>query len=214
MVQFLSIYFFSWISSILGGFFKGFRFFVSLCTYGRTQLYFNQQYCGYTTTVGTTIYFGLICWSSSGFTVTCLATIQHVWAILWVCVWGSGGGGRDLVFTSVIEIQLCSTLFIIHNKICYWIKTTGIMHLIVKLQVSNISEEKLITICTSCFNICTLYFQLFVFSELTVIVFLNRINKFVIVVDILWVFFMQLHDLWTSEDHKKYQIICFRHSTT
>ena len=32
MVQFLSINFFSWISSIFVGFFKSFRFFVSPCT--------------------------------------------------------------------------------------------------------------------------------------------------------------------------------------
>ena len=32
MVQFLSINFFSWISSIFVGFFKSYRFFVSLCT--------------------------------------------------------------------------------------------------------------------------------------------------------------------------------------
>jgi len=38
MVQFLSINFFSWISSIFIGFFKSSRFFVSLCTYPETCL--------------------------------------------------------------------------------------------------------------------------------------------------------------------------------
>ena len=33
MVQFLSVFFFSWISSIFVGFFKSSRFFVSPCTY-------------------------------------------------------------------------------------------------------------------------------------------------------------------------------------
>ena len=38
MVQFLSINFFSWISSIFVGFFKSSRFLVSLCIRIRTQL--------------------------------------------------------------------------------------------------------------------------------------------------------------------------------
>ena len=37
MVQFLSINFFSWISSIFVGFFKSSRFFVSLCISFRRQ---------------------------------------------------------------------------------------------------------------------------------------------------------------------------------
>jgi len=96
MVQFLSIYFFSWISSIFVEFFKSSRFFVSLCTrdltfegpciviyfYNKTNQMYNISNLFY---FGTTLYMFRTVFPSNIRSVRMYIQLQvYVIQILWL----------------------------------------------------------------------------------------------------------------------------------
>ena len=85
MVQFRTIIFFSWISSIFVGVFKSSRFFVSPCICQHTTIFIGSTFA----TLGTTTCFGHGCWPSSCCT---WRLIQRLYRYMWVVYRGLGGG--------------------------------------------------------------------------------------------------------------------------